>query len=207
MKKKTQILFIHGGMTFKNKEDYLDFLRNRKITINEKIKWNGQYFKEALKDYCKIIKPRMPLQDNATYEEWKIHFERYFEQLDESVILIGVSLGGVFLSKYLSENKFHKKLISVYLVCPPYDNTLIEEDLVGGFDLQSDLSMIEENCKKITLLFSKDDDCVPVEHAEKYKEKLPNSNIVIYESKNGHFNIEEFPEIVEMIKDDLKNTC
>lgn len=54
-------------------------------------------------------------------------------------------------------------------------------------------------------MFSKDDDCVPVNHAEKYREKLPNANIVIYESKNGHFNIEEFPEIIESIKNDLKN--
>ena len=40
---------------------------------------------------------------------------------------------------------------------------------------------------------------------ENYKEKLPNSKITIFESKNGHFNISEFPEIVEMIKKDLMN--
>jgi len=61
-----------------------------------------------------------------------------------------------------------------------------------------------ENCKNITLFFSKDDDIVPVDHAYKYKKKLPNANFVIYDSKNGHFNIEEFPEIVEMIKEDTK---
>jgi predicted alpha/beta hydrolase family esterase len=201
---KTQIFCIHGGMTFKNQEDYLYFLRNRDISIDEKISWSGNYLKEELKDTCKIIRPRMPLQDNAKYEEWKIHFERHFEYLNDEVILMGSSLGGVFLSKYLSENIFPKKLISVYLICPPFDNTLIGEDLVGGFELGDDLSLILENCKNTTLMFSKDDDCVPVYHAEKYKEKLPNANIIIYESKNGHFKIEEFPEIVQMVRDDLK---
>ncbi|MFH1607722.1 MAG: hypothetical protein ABIA78_01165 [archaeon] len=63
--------------------------------------------------------------------------------------------------------------------------------------------MIEKNCQNINLLFSKDDDCVPVSHAEKFREKLKNSKIIIYESKEGHFKISEFPEIIEIIKKDL----
>ena len=38
MKKKVQILMIHGGMTFKNKADYLRFLKTRQISIEKKIK-------------------------------------------------------------------------------------------------------------------------------------------------------------------------
>lgn len=202
-KNKIQIFYIHGGMTFKNQEDYLDFLKNRKISIENKIRWSEDYLREQLKDNFQIIRPRMPLQDNAKYNEWKIHFERYFSQLEDGIILMGESLGGIFLAKYLSENIFPKKILSVYLVCPPFDDTLIDEDLAGGFNLNSDLSMIEKNCENINLLFSKDDDCVPVSHAEKFREKLKNANIVIYENKNGHFNVSEFPEIVEMIKSDV----
>ena len=148
----------------------------------------------------------MPLQDNAKYEDWKIHFERHFPQLRNNIILIGESLGGIFLAKYLSENKFPKKILSTYLICPPYDNTLPEEDLVGGFKLKSDLSLLEKNSKSLYLMFSKDDDDVPVSHAEKFRKKLKNANIIIYESKNGHFKIAEFPEIVKMIKADVKRT-
>src|SRR3989344_1394781 len=135
MKKKTQILMIHGGMTFKTQKDYLKFLKTRNISL---------------------------------------------------------------------ENKIPKKALSVYLVCPPYDDTLIGEDLAGGFNLKSDISLLEKNCKNLYLFFSKDDDCVPVSHADKYAKKLTNANIVIYNSKNGHFNITEFPEIVKMIKNDVK---
>lgn len=49
-------------------------------------------------------------------------------------------------------------------------------------------------------MFSKDDPCVPVSHAEKYRKKLSKSEIIIYESKSGHFKISEFPEIVSIIK-------
>lgn len=203
-RKKTQIFLIHGGTTFKNKKDYLHFLKTRKISIDKKIHWADDYLKKKLGKDFEIIKPRMPLQDNAKYEEWKIYFERHFSQLKNNIILIGSSLGGIFLAKYLSENKFPKKILSIYLICPPFNNTLSGEDLVGGFKLKSDLFLIEKNSKNINLLFSKDDDVVPISHAEKFRKKFKNANIVIYKSKNGHFKISEFPEIIKMIKDDVK---
>ena len=63
---------------------------------------------------------------------------------------------------------------------------------------------MKKNSKNLNLLFSKDDPIVPVSHAEKYRKKLKNANIVIYESKNGHFKISEFPEIIKMLKNDIK---
>ncbi len=201
---QTQIFIIHGGMTFKSRKDYLHFLKTRKISIEQKMRWTDDYLKKELDKDFEIIKPRMPLQDNAKYNEWKIYFERYFPYLKNNIILIGTSLGGIFLAKYLSENKFPKKVLSTYLICPPFDNTVYGEDLVGGFKLKSDLSMIEKNSKNLNLLFSKDDDVVPISHADKYRKKLKNANIVIYESKNGHFDISEFSEIIKMIKNDAK---
>lgn len=203
MKSKTQILLIHGGMTFKNKKDYLGYLKTRKISIEKKIKWSDDYLDKKLGKHFEIIRPSMPLKENAKYNEWKIHFERYFPRLRNSIIFVGSSLGGIFLAKYLSENKFPKKILSVYLICPPFDNTIKGEDLVGGFKLKSNLSMIEKNSKKVNLLFSKDDDTVPVSHAKKYAKKIINARIIIYKSKNGHFKISKFPELVRMIKKDV----
>jgi len=203
MKNKPQILMIHGGMTFKNQKDYLSYLKNKEIKLDKKPRWTEEYIDKELGKKFQIIKPRFPLQDNAKYEDWKIWFERYIPLLNNNVILVGGSLGGIFLAKYLSENKFPKKLLSVYMICPPFDNTILGEDLVGGFKLKSDLSLIEKNCKDVTLMFSADDDCVPVSHAEKYRNKLKDSKIIIYKSKNGHFKISKFPEIVKMIKGDI----
>ncbi len=200
MKNKRQILMVHGGMTFKNKKDYLKFLKTRDVSTKKRIRWADDYFDKELGRKFEIIKPRMPLQDYSKYDEWKIHFERHFPLLRNNIILIGSSLGGTFLARYLSENKFPKKILATYLICAPFDNTTVGEDLVGGFKLKSDLSLLEKNSKNLTLMFSKDDGVVPVDHAEKYRKKLKNANIIIYKSKNGHFNISKFPEIIKMIK-------
>jgi predicted alpha/beta hydrolase family esterase len=204
MKNKTQIFMIHGGMTFKNQKDYLHWLKVRKISIEKKARWDGDYLDKELGKNFEIIRQRMPLQDNAKYNDLKIYFERHIPLLRNNAILIGSSLGGIFLAKYLSENKISKKILATYIICPPFDNTLLGEDLVGGFKLKSDLSLIEKNCKDVTLMFSADDDCVPVSHAEKYRNKLKNVKIIIYKSKNGHFKVTKFPEIVKMIKGDVK---
>lgn len=199
MKKKSQILLIHGGETFKRKSDYLHFLKTRTVSLAKKKSWSSEYFDKKLSNKFDIIRPRMPLGENAKYNEWKIHFERYLPLLKNNLVLIGVSLGGIFLARYLSENNFPKKISALYLVSPPFDNTLPGDDLVGGFRLKADLSLIEKNTEKIRLLFSKNDDVVPPSQAEKYRKKLKNANIIIYKHIKGHFQISEFPEIVKMI--------
>jgi predicted alpha/beta hydrolase family esterase len=201
MKKKPQIFIIHGGMTFKNQKDYLKYLKERDVSIEKKIRWAEGYLDKELGKKFHIIRPRFPLSENAKYSDWKIHFERFIPLLKNGVILIGNSLGSIFLTKYLSENKFPKKILATYLVGNPFDNTHSNEDLVGGFNLKSDLSLLEKNSKNLTLMFSEDDECVPVYHAEKYRAKLKNAKIIIYKSKNGHFKVPKFPELVKMIKE------
>lgn len=202
MGRKIQVLFIHGGMTFKTEEGYLTYLHTREISLEKRNRWHGEYLDRKLGSRYDVIRPRMPLQDNATYRDWKIMFERYLPLLGERFVLIGLSLGGIFLAKYLSENKLPRKALSVFLVCPPFDDTLSMEELAGGFDLGSDLSSIEKNSEHLHLLFSSNDEVVPPAHAEKYRAALPDADIVIYDDKNGHFKVAKFSEIARMIRTD-----
>ncbi len=204
MSNKIQVFLVHGGMTFKNNKDYLHYLKTKDVSIEKKIRWAEDYLDKELGRNFQIIRPRMPNSDNAYYNEWKIFFERFFPQLKNNIILIGSSLGAIFLAKYLSENKFPKKILATYLIGAPFDNTVEGEDLVNGFKLGANLSLIEKNSPKTTLFFSKDDPVIPVSHAEKYRKKLPKAKIIIYKSKGGHFKIKKFPEIVRMIKEDVK---
>ena len=204
MKNKTQLFVIHGGNTFKTNKDYFRYLKTRQISLEKRVRYYDDYFDKTLGRNFEIIRPRMPLQDYAKYNDWKIYFERHIPYLRNNVILMGGSLGGIFLAKYLSENKFPKKILSTYLICPPFDNTLPGESLAGGFKLKSNLSLLEKQAGNLYLLFSKDDDIVPVSHAKKYASKLKKAKIIIYKSKNGHFKISKFPEVVEMIKNDIK---
>ena len=205
MKNKPQIMIIHGGETFINKKDYLNYLKNRSVSIDNKPRWALEYLDEKLGKKFQIIRPRMPLSDNAKYSDWKIYFERFIPLLKNNIILIGNSLGGIFLAKYLSENKFPKKILSVCLTCAPYDDSGCDDDLVGGFKLKSSLSLIEKNTKNLHMLFSKDDDVVPVAHAEKYRKKLTHADIIILKNKNGHFKVSKLPEIVKIIEQDVRS--
>jgi len=75
--KKIRVLVVHGGMTFKNEKDYLHYLRTKKVSTEKRIYWTGDYLEKSLGKGFEIIVPRMPLQDNAKYRDWKIFFERY----------------------------------------------------------------------------------------------------------------------------------
>lgn len=204
MTTKPQILHIHGGATFKNRRDYLQFLRCRPVALEQRERWHDSYLDKSLGRRCEIIRPRMPCPENARYADWKIHFERHFPLVRRGVILLGSSLGGIFLARYLSEHKFPKRILSAYLVCPPFDNTLPDEAIVGGFKLPAGLSLLEKNCQRLTLLFSADDPVVPSAHAGKYARHLKKARILTFTGKNGHFKVAQFPELVEMIKSDLK---
>ncbi len=109
--KKIQVLFIHGGCTFKNYHNYITFLKTREISIEKKIRWADQYFEKKLGNNFEVIKPRMPLADNAKYIEWKINFERYFPKLKNNLILIGASLGGIFFGQIFIREQVSKKII------------------------------------------------------------------------------------------------
>lgn len=201
MKPKPQIIYIHGGMTFKNRKDYLKFLKTREVSIGRREpNWSDDYLDNKLGKKYEISRPRMPKKEDAKYEEWKISFERYIPLLRDGVTLIGESLGGIFLAQYLSENIFPIKIAGIFMVCAPFDNSIPGEDLVGGFRLKKNLSLLEKSAQNIYLLFSADDNVVPVAHADKYRKKLPNTNIIIYKGKKGHFRVSEFPEIVHLIK-------
>lgn len=200
----TQVVFIDGGMTFSNRQDYLEFLREREISLKGEENWSDPDYLENSLD-AEIVRVDMPCTDNAEYREWRITFDRYLPKISENLILVGYSLGGTFLAKCLSENELEKNIVSTYLVAPPYDDEMPGEDLAGGFQLGRDLSMIEENTGKLELLFSENDDIVPVGHAEKFREKLPDTTVEKLGDKEGHFREKKFPELVEKINQDLKN--
>lgn len=195
---KKQIVVIHGGSTFDTYEDYMEYLKSSELTM-EKI--NHKDWKDNLKlklSEFEVIYPRMPNPKNAKYLEWKIWFEKLFPLLTNEVILVGHSLGGIFLAKYLTESIFPKKIKSIHLVAAPYDTEVCKESL-GDFALTDTVSDLVKKTDKIFLYQSKDDPSVPFTDVEKYKRDIPSSILVSFEDR-GHFTQEEFPELVDNLK-------
>ncbi|MFW6378624.1 MAG: alpha/beta hydrolase [Nanoarchaeota archaeon] len=198
-----QIVIVGGGMTFRSRQDFKEFLSTLEISFDQDESWKDSYLDGELESEAEILRPRMPCKENAKYDEWEAYFDRVTEHFRDGCILIGNSLGGIFLAKYLSEHSLSVSVRSLYLIAAPFDDTLGKEDLAGGFELGSDLSRIEQTCEEVTLLYSRDDDVVPEDHAYKYATMLPSAVIKVFENMNGHFQISEFPDIVRMIKQDM----
>ena len=197
---KKQVVAIHGGRTFATYQEYLHSLKTRPIA-SDKFKVQNDWrcsLQENLGADFEVFVPKMPNGNNAVYEEWKIWFERLAEFLHDDVILVGHSLGGIFLAKYLSENTFTRKIKSVILLAAPFDEGGLQESL-GHFILPESLENISAQTTSIYLIFSKDDPIVPFENAQKYQQALPGSHIMAFED-HQHFNQESFPELVELIK-------
>lgn len=196
---KTQVVIIHGGDTFETYQEYLSSLKDFQIDLDyiNKKGWKKS-LQEKLGDDFAVISPKMPNSGNAKYLEWKIWFEKFFPFLNDEVVLIGHSLGGLFLTKYLSENIFPKKIKATLLVAPPFDSADSEYTL-GDFSLPNELIKFQEQGGKIYFYHSKDDPVVSFVDFNKYKKALSTASFIVFEDRE-HFVQEEFPEIIEKIK-------
>ncbi len=200
---KKQIFIIHGGDTFDTYEEYLAALKNRQIDF-ERYRTRTENWKatlpEKLGEDFEVIAPRMPNSNNAKYLEWKIWFEKFIPYLELEIILIGHSLGGTFLVKYLSENDLPKKIKATFLIAPPYDIHLHSSESLCDFKPPKKLNKFQNQGGKIFIYHSKDDPVIPFSNAQKYQKSLPKAELIIFKNRE-HFNQTDFPELVDKIKD------
>ncbi len=200
---KQQVVYIHGGHTYSSYDEYWKDLNEHSIRDihNEPSFWWSKKLRENLGTDYEIFTPDMPNKQNAQYKEWKVWFERHAEHLRDGVILVGWSLGGIFLAKYLSENKLPVKIKCLFLLAAPYEiSELKERENLTSFDYEKDrFNNVISQSEKLVILHSKDDFIVPYSHAEKYAKSLSEAEFVTFEDKN-HFLVEEFPELISKIK-------
>jgi uncharacterized protein len=193
-----QILVIHGGDAFEKYEDYLNYLKQKEASL-DRIKFRDwkRNLGDVLGSEYEVLSPQMPNAQNARYLEWKIWFEKLTPLLNDAVILVGHSLGGIFLAKYLSENQYPKKVTATYLVAAPY-NTENDHPLVD-FIISDNLSNFQNQSGKVFIYHSQDDVVVPFSNLVSYQKALPRAHVRIFQNKQ-HFNQAEFPEIIKDIK-------
>ncbi len=190
---KKQILVIHGATAFDSYEEYIEYLCAGEPKL-ERMQRNG--WKDGLSQALPghdVYLPDMPCKQNAKYTEWKIWFEKVLPLLDDGVVLVGHSMGSIFLARYLSENKSARKIGSVHLVAAPSARTELES--LGDFILPASLDGLKDQAEKIYLYFSTDDPVVPFVQSEDYTRLLSNAILRTFTDR-GHFNGPSFPELV-----------
>lgn len=199
---KKQVFYVHGGDSFNTKEDFQQYLRTvtvRDLPGNEGSTFWTKTLAEDLGEDYEVFRPVMPNKQNAHYEEWKVWFERHYEYLQDGIILVGWSLGAMFLAKYLSENKPPFKVAGVYLLAAPGGEYPLQTD---GNDCQTfrftkeSAQNITKNASHVEVWHSEDDHIVPIAEAYWYQKHLPEAKLRLFTDKN-HFLLPEFPELVE----------
>lgn len=198
-----QLVFIHGGETFDTYEEYLDALRSWDCDPS----WEqGRRWKNTLPielgESWQVLMPSMPSKYNAKYAEWEIWFQKVVPHLTDGVVLVGHSLGGIFLAKFMSHHSLPVRVTATFLIAAPFDT----EDTgytLADFKLPESFELFAKQAGRIFLYHSKDDSVVPFSALAKYHEKLPTAVERVFADRD-HFLQEEFPELIEDIRTAVK---
>jgi uncharacterized protein len=175
------VLFVHGGGEGAYEED-------KKLAAN---------LRDVLGAAYDVRYPKMPDEDHPEYEVWKNQIAKELTALDGEVLLVGHSLGGSILLKYLSEEKVEKPVAGIFLIAPPYWGT--EDWEVSEYELQENFA--SKLPKELPMYFyhSRDDEWVPFAHLALYAEKLPQATIREFDGRGHQFN-DELSEVARDIK-------
>ena len=162
---KKQILFVHSAGPQGPQQGSSDLI---------------EYLQVQLGDTYHLISPKMPNPENPEYARWKAALTNIFANLDNEVILIGHSLGGAVLLKYLSEMDVKPVVSSLFLIASPYWGK-------------------EEDWQAEELYNSKDDMVVPVTHIHHYANEFPQAITRVLEREDHYFS-NGIPDLVTDIR-------
>lgn len=192
-----QLCIIHGGTVFNTKQDYLDYLAAKTPTYDRLLyspDWKP-WLAQQLPDFD-VLMPSMPSKSNAEYEEWALWFSKIIPFLQPNAILVGHSLGGIFLAKYLCEHPPATPYAKLLLLAAPYNDETSES--LRGFT-RADYRALSSVAHEVHLLASTDDPVVPYAETLKYHHDLPGATLHRFHAY-GHFNQSEFPELLQIIR-------
>ena len=125
--------------------------------------------------------PRMAGESEPDMQNWKAQIATELEALEGAVTLVGHSVGGATLLKYLSEERVEKPIAGLFLLAAPSwdEKNWNFDDLKLPQDLATKLALIP----RIFLYHNRDDEIVPFAHLALHAARLPRA--LVRESKKG----------------------
>ena len=194
-----QVIVIHGGTTFQDYDAYLKSLSEKKVDIDRFIyrpKWK-ELLQDTLGSEYQVLLPSMPNSTNARYNEWTTWFAHISSLFSDNCILIGHSLGAIFLAKYLSENSVPFKIKATILIAAPYDDESIED--LTDFKIATLTPRLAEQAGQLVFFNGEDDPVISMQDLQKYRDQLPSAEFHIL-SAPDHFVRAEFPELISLLR-------
>jgi len=161
------------------------------------------WLKEKLEKLgCNVYVPTFPTPEGQTLENWMKVFTDYRKYLNEDTVVIGHSLGPVFLLRVIEKlDKPIKAAFFVAAVARQLGIPRFDEINKTFLDKEFDWNKIKQNCKKFYVYNSDDDPYVPLELGKELAEKL-GVELTICKGLN-HFNQASGILTAEFLFDDL----
>lgn len=151
--------------------------------------------REALGKTVRFEAPLMPEPDAPDAAAWGMAFASHLAGLRAPFVLVGHSLGGSTILKYLAEEHVPEGLAGVILIAAPFWGAPDWE--VPDFALPDGFAMQLSGLPRLVLYHSLDDDGVPVSHVDLYASALPNAEVRKVDGRGHAFDTGEVADIVE----------
>lgn len=153
----------------------------------------------------RVFVPKFPTPNGQTLDNWMKVFKKYEQWLNHDSIVVGHSLGPVFLLNVLE--KLREPIKAAFLVASycelPNDNMWYKS--VKTFLKPFDWRAIKKNCGKFFVFHSDNDPYFKLELGEGLAKNLDAQLIIVKNA--GHFNAAsgytKFPLLLEKIKKEL----
>ncbi|MUK87905.1 serine hydrolase family protein [Ornithinibacillus sp. L9] len=147
----------------------------------------SSYLEKELGNKYQFVFPMMPNPENPEYILWKNQLDKELNLLNGEVVLVGHSLGGSVLLKYLSEESCDLTFSGLFIIASPYWG--IDEDWQSkDFQLQSNFEKKLPSIPNLFLYHSHDEEIVPFTHHKTYAEKLPQASLRELEGRRHLFH-------------------
>ncbi len=154
------------------------------------------YLRHSLQPSFKLHNPAMPNPENPRYYDWKMRLQADLPIGSSKIALVGHSLGGSVLIKYLSEGLCQAPIVALFLVSVPFWGTRgwIMKEFTPDPDFLERLPKIE----RTFIYHSRQDPWVPYSHAAFYSKHLPQATVRTLDGAQHEFKT-GLPELVKDI--------
>jgi predicted alpha/beta hydrolase family esterase len=154
------------------------------------------YLQKQLGSDYEVLAPDMPDPDHPAYQAWRDQIEQELGKLDADALLIGHSLGGSMLLKYLAEGTYQRPIAGLFLVSVPYWGK-------QGWELEyavpDDFASHLPSIRQLFLYHSRSDEDVPFSSLLRYQEHLPQATVRVLDGKEHSFT-DGLPLLAQDIK-------
>ena len=154
------VLFVHGAGEGAYEEDRLLVASLR----------------DALGPSCEVRYPRMPLEESARYADWTARIAAALPPRGSEVILVGHSVGGSVLLRYLCEEPVEASIAGLFVIAAPFwgaDAFWVWDEGRLPEDAAEKLAIVP----RIFLYHCRDDEVVPFSHLALYSARLPQAAV------------------------------